>query len=86
MALTVYLLCALASLVCALLLARGYRASRMPLLFWGAVCFFIFVATNSLLFVDLIIFPQLDLALWRTGLTLLALGLLLYGLIFESQT
>ena len=85
MALTVYLLCALASLVCAILLARCYRASRAPLLFWGALCFFILVATNSLLFLDLIIFPQIDLALLRSGFTLAAFGLFLYGLIFESQ-
>lgn len=85
MALTVYLLSALASLVCALLLARGYRANRMPLLFWGAVCFSVLVATNSLLFIDLVMFPQIDLAAWRSGLTLCALSLLLYGLIFQSQ-
>lgn len=85
MALTVYLLCALASLVCAVLLARGYRASRAPLLFWGALCFFILVATNSLLFLDLIIFPQIDLALARSGFTLAAFAIFLYGLIFESQ-
>ena len=86
MALIVYLLCAVASLICAMLLWRGYRATRMRLLFWGAVAFFILVPTNSLLFVDLIMFPQLDLVLWRTALSLVAYGLFLYGLIFESQS
>ena len=86
MALIVYLLCAIASLVCALLLTRGYRATRMPLLFWGAVCFFILVATNSLLFLDLIIFPGIDLSGWRSAITLVAFTVFLYGLIFESQT
>jgi hypothetical protein len=86
MALTVYLLCAFASLVCAVLLLRGYRATGMRLLFWGALCFFIFVATNSLLFVDFIVFPQLDFAPYRHGFTLVALALLLYGLIFETQS
>ena len=85
MALTVYLLCAVASLLCAVLLLRGYRASRVPLLFWAALCFFILAVTNSLLFIDLIVFPQLDLAMWRSGITLVALGLFLYGLIFDSQ-
>lgn len=85
MAITVYLLCAVASLLCAVLLLRGYRASRAPLLFWAALCFFILVVTNSLLFIDLIVFPQIDLALWRSGITLAALGLFLYGLIFDSQ-
>jgi hypothetical protein len=86
MALAVYLLCALASLICALLLTRGYRASRMPLLFWGAVCFFVLAATNSLLFIDLVVFPQIDLSGWRTGITLAAFTVFLYGLIFESHT
>ena len=86
MALAVYLLCAVASLICALLLTRGYRASRMRLLFWGAVCFFVLVATNSLLFIDLIVFPGIDLSSWRSGITLAAFTLFLYGLIFESQT
>lgn len=85
MALTVYLLCALASLICAVLLIRGYRATRMPLLFWSALCFFVLALTNSLLFVDLSLFPKIDLSLWRTGITLGAFSLLLYGLIFESQ-
>jgi hypothetical protein len=86
MALTVYLLCALASLLCALLLWRGYRASRTPLLFWGALCFFILAVTNSLLFADLIVFKEIDLSLWRSAFTLSALGLLLYGLIFDGQS
>lgn len=86
MGLAVYLLCAVASLVCALLLTRAYRATRVPLLLWAALCFFLLVAANSLLFLDFIVFPQIDLAPWRSAVTLAALGLLLYGLIFESQS
>ena len=86
MAIIVYFLCAVASLICALLLTRGYRATRMRLLFWGAVCFFVLVTTNSLLFLDMIVFPQIDLSGWRTGITLAAFSVFLYGLIFESQT
>ena len=86
MALTVYLLCAVASLLCAVLLWRGYRASRARLLFWAALCFFILVLTNSLLFVDFIIFPQIDLAVWRSAITLGAFGLFLYGLIFDAHS
>jgi hypothetical protein len=86
MGIVVYLLSAAASLLCAVLLMRGYRTSRAPLLFWGALCFFALTVANSLLFVDLVILPALDLSPWRSGLTLGAFGLLLYGLIFESQT
>ena len=67
MALTVYLLCAMASLICAVLLTRGYRATHVPLLFWAALCFFLLVVANSLLLADLILFPQVDLAPWRSG-------------------
>lgn len=86
MALLVYLLCALASLGCALLLWRGYRATRTRLLFWGALCFFILTLTNSLLFADLILWPQIDLLLWRAGGTLIGLACLIYGLIFDAQS
>lgn len=85
MGIVVYLLSAAASFLSAVLLIRGYRASRAPLLFWGALCFFVLAAANSLLFVDLVILTELDLAPWRSVTTLLAFGLLLYGLIFESQ-
>lgn len=85
MALGVYLLCAVASLLCAVLLLRGYRFTRTRLLFWASLCFFGLAITNSLLIADLAVFAQVDLSLWRAGSTLLSLGLLLYGLIFETQ-
>jgi len=85
MALSVYLLCAAASLLCAILLWRGYRASRAALLFWASLCFFGLAITNSLLVVDLAVFVQIDLSLWRLASTLTSLALLLYGLIFETQ-
>jgi cytochrome bd-type quinol oxidase subunit 2 len=86
MALTVYLLCALTSAVCALLLARGFQASRTPFLFWGALCFFVMGLANALLFFDLVVYPQVDLSVWRSALNLAALGSLLYGLIFETSS
>ena len=86
MALIVYLLCALASLGCAFLLWRGYRATGTRLLFWGALCFFILTLTNSLLLVDLVIWPEIDLSLWRAAVMLAGLGCLVYGLIFDAQS
>jgi hypothetical protein len=85
MGIAVYLLSAAASLLCAILLTRGYRVSRAPLLFWGALCFFALAVANSLLLIDLVMLPELDLAPWRSGLILVAFGLLLYGLIFDAQ-
>ena len=35
----IYALCALTSLVCSVLLLRGYSDSRYRLLFWAGLCF-----------------------------------------------
>ena len=83
----VYALCAFASLICALLLVRGYLKSRTRLLFWGALCFVFLTATNILLFVDLVVYPaEISLLPWRHGTTLTGLLLFIYGLVFESES
>ncbi len=62
MAEAVYILCTITCLACALLLTRAYRASHLPLLFWSGLCFFILAVANALLFVDLVIWPDVDLS------------------------
>ena len=85
MAPTVYLLCGLTSLVCTLMLARAYRTSRVRLLFWSMLCFAGLTASNIILFIDLVVLPQTtDLMPLRTGLTLAAVGSLLYGMIVDT--
>jgi hypothetical protein len=85
MAETVYLLCALASLVAFVLLVNGYRRSRSRLLLWASICFALLVANNVLLFVDKVVVTDVDLSLAR-GLTLLAgVGTLLAGLIWDTR-
>lgn len=81
----IYLLCALTSLLCSALLLRGYWRGRARLLFWSGLCFGLLTLNNVLLFVDRIVLPAFDLSLWRASLTLLALALLLYGMIFEVR-
>lgn len=82
----VYALCAVTSVVCAVLLLRGYRQSRLRLLFWAGLCFVGFTLNNILLFIDLIVFPtQIDLSVWRTVPALIGVLLLLYGLIWEAD-
>lgn len=81
MAEAVYILCALTSLTCAVLLVRQYQAARVPLLFWSSLCFLLFTAANVLLFVDLVVIPEVRLAKWRTVITLSASLCLLFGLI-----
>ena len=85
MASIIYALCALASLVFAGLLFRGYRQSRARMLMWSSACFIAFAVANILLFVDLAIAPGVDLLLLRTGIMLLGLVLLIYGFIYDSD-
>lgn len=80
----VYILCALTSFGCTLLLIARYRKTRVDLLFWSALAFFAFTATNILLFVDLVVLPDVDLALWRNGCTFAGMLVLLYGLIHNN--
>ena len=67
------------------MLARGYRQNRVRLLFWSALCFLGLFFDNVLLYVDVIMVPDVDLAVWRKMPGLLALVLLLFGLIWESK-
>jgi hypothetical protein len=82
---TVYVLCAATSLVCAVLLFDGHRRSGLALLFWSGLCFAGLAANNLLLFVDLIVVPDVDLSLWRGGTALASLAVLIYGLVWESS-
>lgn len=84
MAESVYALCAATSVLCAVLLIRGYRATRARLLFWSSLCFAGLAVDNVLLFVGLILLPNIDLFLWRSTAALIGMSVLLFGLIWES--
>jgi len=81
----VYLLCALGSFSCALLLIRGYLSNRTKLLLWSSVCFVGLAVNNVFLFVDVIVFPDVDLfgTYWRNLIGAVSGGILLTGLIWE---
>lgn len=81
----VYVLCALTSLVCAVLLLRGYRQSGSRLLFWSGLCFVGLALNNLLLVADLQVFLDADLSTARSLPALAGLLLLLYGMIWESD-
>lgn len=85
MAELVYLLCAATSIMCAALLLRGYRASRTRLLFWASLCFVGLALNNILLFVDLIVLPDVDLFWWRNAPAIVGMMVLLFGLIWEFR-
>jgi hypothetical protein len=81
----VYILCALTALLCAVLLFHAWSRSRLPLLFWSALCFTGLTASNVLLVVDLLVVPDVDLFVWRTLTSLVATSLLVYGLIWRMD-
>lgn len=85
MAEAVYLLCGAMSLLCAVLLFRGFRQSQARLLLWTAWCFVGLTANNLLLFVDLVVVPTVDLSWLRTATALVSLLVLVGGLVWESR-
>ncbi len=85
MAESVYFLCALTSLACAVLLWRAYSRNRTKLLLWSSLCFFCLTMNNALLFADKVIYPDLNLTTIRSLVAVLGLLLLLYGLVWDSD-
>ena len=84
-AIIVYVLCAVTSGLCAVLLLRGYAKSRARLRFWSGLCFAGLALNNLLLVIDVRVVPELDLSLWRTIPALIGISLLVYGLIWETR-
>ena len=85
MAEAVYLLCAVTSSLCAVLLLRAYARTDTRLLLWSGLCFLGLALNNALLVVDLMIVPDTDLSTWRLVPAVIGVTLLLYGLIWESE-
>lgn len=81
----VYLLCALTSTLCVVLLIGNYKYAKTRLLFWSCGFFLSMAISNVLLFVDLVVLPQLDLSVGRTIITLIGICMLLFGLIWEGE-
>lgn len=85
MAEAVYILCALTSLLCAVLLLRAWRRSGLRLLLWSGLCFAGLAVNNGVLLLDLVILPNVDFAVVRGATALVSVAVLLYGLIWEGQ-
>lgn len=92
LAATVYILCVATSLLCAIMLARGYLRSKARLLLWSSLCFVFLSLNNVLLFIDLALYPEVDLAIsgigfpvLRSASALIGLLLLVFGLIWDSK-
>ncbi len=82
----VYILGTLTTLLCALLLLRGYARGKQRLLLWSGLCFIGLTLNNGLVFIDLILLPMdIDLYILRLATAAAAMLVLLYGLIWESD-
>jgi hypothetical protein len=82
----VYILGALITLLCAVLLLRGYSKGRKRLLLWSGLCFAGLSVSNGLLFIDLVLLPtSIDLYRLRLATAAAAMLLLVYGLIWEGE-
>jgi hypothetical protein len=80
----VYALCGLTSLACAFLLSRQYRRTRGGLLLWSTMSFACLGLANIILFLDMVMLPESDLSVIRSGVMLIGMLMMLYGLIRES--
>jgi hypothetical protein len=86
MAATVYILGALTTLLCAVLLLRAYGTVRQRLLLWSGLCFTGLTISNILLFIDLVVLPtEVSLYVPRLGTAAVSMCALLYGLIREGE-
>jgi hypothetical protein len=81
----VYGLCMLTAFTCAWLLLQAYRKTRYRLLFWCSVFFSISALNNIFLVVDKVMYPTVDLTLYRYIVALSGLCILLPGLILEQE-
>lgn len=81
----VYGLCLAGSAACAFLLLNAWRHTRSRLLFWTALGF-VFLAVNNLFLVaDMVLFPSIELWPGRVIPSIAAVGVLLYGFIWEAE-
>lgn len=85
MAETVYVLGALVTLICSVLLLKRYAQVRLRLLLWSGLCFAVLTFSNAMVFVDFVLIPNSDLYLVRLFSATGAMGLLLYGLIWDGE-
>lgn len=78
-----YAVSALTCLGSTVLLALEYLRRKVPLLLWAAVCFVGLTVNNVLLFVDLVVFPEVDLRMPRLVAALTGMLCLLYAFLWE---
>ena len=81
----IYGLCAAVALLCAILLLSAWRRQHHRLLLWSGLCFAGFTLNNLLLVLDKVMLPDMDLGLWRLGVAVISIAILLYGLVWDTE-
>ena len=81
----VYLLCAATCLLCAVMLLRGYARTHVRLLLWSGLCFLGLMLDNVMLYVDVVMVPDVSLTIVRKVPGLIGISLLLFGLVWDSK-
>ena len=79
----VYLLCLGTCVLCVFLLVRAYLRSATRLLFWSALCFALLAGNCLCVILDLLVFPDRDFSVLRAALSLGAVGVLLFGFVWD---
>ena len=82
----VYTLCFATATLCACLLGRSFLRTRSRLLFWSAACFALLAVVNFIVVLDMLVFPDINFRPLRLWLSLLAVGVLLFGFIWDEDT
>lgn len=80
-----YLLCALVSLLCAIMLLRSFFRGRHRMLLWSGLCFAGLTVSNILVFLDLVELPKIDLYPLRLVVSAASVLTLLLGLLWEGE-
>ncbi|HZU84555.1 MAG TPA: DUF5985 family protein [Polyangiaceae bacterium] len=81
---SIFVLSTLTAGGCSALLFRAYGRTRTRLLLWSAICFAGLATNNALVFVDLILIPEVSLVWLRASVTILSLLVLIGGLVWET--
>ena len=78
-------LCVLVSLLCAVMLFRGFFRGGHRMLLWSGLCFAGLTVNNILGFLDLILPPRIDLFPQRLIVSSVSVLVLLLGLLWEGE-
>jgi len=81
----VYFLCFGTAGICAFLLLLNYARTRVRLLLWTGLCFGLLAANALAVIFDMLIIQSVSLQLLRAFLSLAAVTVMLFGLIWDME-